>query len=56
MWHDKGTIIGPRTCHCHVTLSAVHTDTIEDPEIIIVILFFYSANSRMADRCAVQDL
>ena len=23
---------------------------------IIIILFFYSANSRMADRCAVQEI
>ena len=24
--------------------------------IILIILFFYSANSRMADRCAVHDV
>ena len=25
-------------------------------ELYIIILFFYSANSRMADRCAVQEI
>ena len=48
----------PTLCEGHVLhwplLTAAHTH-IHEYIIIIIIQFLYSANSRMADRCAAQE-